>query len=63
MIAPASGELWTAEQAAAADRHTIEVLGIPSPVLMERAALCVSAEVEALLATLEGGASVLGKSV
>jgi NAD(P)H-hydrate epimerase len=46
MFAPAS--LWTAEQSAAADRHTIEVLGMPSPVLMERAALCVSAEIEAL---------------
>jgi hydroxyethylthiazole kinase-like uncharacterized protein yjeF len=45
-IAPA--QLWTAEVATAADRHTIDVLGMPSPVLMERAALCVSAEVEAL---------------
>lgn len=41
--------LWTAEQAAAADRHTIDALGMPSPVLMERAALCVSAQIEALL--------------
>lgn len=46
--APAS--LWTAGQAAAADRHTINVLGLASPVLMERAALCVSAEVERLAA-------------
>jgi NAD(P)H-hydrate epimerase len=46
MIAPA--QLWTAEVAAVADRHTIDVLGMPSPVLMERAALCVSAEIEAL---------------
>jgi hydroxyethylthiazole kinase-like uncharacterized protein yjeF len=45
-LAPA--QLWTAEVAAAADRHTIEVLGMPSPVLMERAALCVCGEVEAL---------------
>lgn len=36
-------ELWSASEAEAADRHTIEVLGMPSPVLMERAALCVSA--------------------
>ncbi|PRQ06400.1 Bifunctional NAD(P)H-hydrate repair enzyme Nnr [Enhygromyxa salina] len=34
--------------AAAADRHTIEQLEMPSSVLMERAALCVSAEVERL---------------
>lgn len=42
--------LWTAEQAALADRHSMDALGMPSPVLMERAALCVSAEVEALAA-------------
>jgi hydroxyethylthiazole kinase-like uncharacterized protein yjeF len=47
---PAPASLWTAEQATAADRHTIEVLGLVSPVLMERAALCVSAEVERLAA-------------
>jgi hydroxyethylthiazole kinase-like uncharacterized protein yjeF len=46
VLAPA--QLWTAELATAADRHTIDVLGMPSPVLMERAALCVSAEVEVL---------------
>jgi NAD(P)H-hydrate epimerase len=45
-IAPA--QLWTAELATAADRHTIDVLGMPSPVLMERAALCVCAEIESL---------------
>jgi hydroxyethylthiazole kinase-like uncharacterized protein yjeF len=45
-IAPA--QLWTAEIATAADRHTIDVLGMPSAVLMERAALCVSAEIEVL---------------
>jgi len=45
---PASAELWTARQAAAADRHTMDVLGMASPVLMERAALCVSAAVERL---------------
>jgi hydroxyethylthiazole kinase-like uncharacterized protein yjeF len=36
---PVSSALWTRVMAAAADRHTIEVLGVPSPVLMERAAL------------------------
>lgn len=45
-IAPA--QLWTAEVSTAADLHTIEVLGMPSPVLMERAALCISTQVEAL---------------
>ncbi len=37
--------LWSASQAAAADAHTMDRLGMPSPVLMERAALCVAAEV------------------
>ncbi|WP_146156345.1 NAD(P)H-hydrate epimerase, partial [Enhygromyxa salina] len=46
MRTPASAQLWTAELAAAADRHTMDVLGMPSPVLMERAALSVSAQVE-----------------
>jgi hydroxyethylthiazole kinase-like uncharacterized protein yjeF len=55
-LAPA--QLWTAELSTAADRHTIDVLGMPSPVLMERAALCVSAEVEALAARCSA-ASVL----
>ncbi len=36
---PVPPALWTRAMAAAADRHTIEVLGVPSPVLMERAAL------------------------
>lgn len=46
----ASGALWTAEEATAADGYTIDVLGLPSPVLMERAALCVSAVVEQVAA-------------
>lgn len=45
---PAPASLWTAEQASAADRHTIDALGLASPILMERAALCVSAAVEQL---------------
>lgn len=40
--------LWTRTQAAAADRHTIEGLGAPSPVLMERAALCCAREALAM---------------
>ena len=44
----APSELWTAAIAAAADRHTMGRLGIPSPILMERAALCVAHEVAAL---------------
>ncbi|EDM73624.1 hypothetical protein PPSIR1_10155, partial [Plesiocystis pacifica SIR-1] len=44
-------QLWTAADASGADRYTMDVLGAPSPVLMERAALCVSAEVEALAAS------------
>ncbi|MGH1341179.1 MAG: NAD(P)H-hydrate dehydratase [Nannocystales bacterium] len=43
MSTPAS--LWSAEQAAAADAYTMDTLGVPSPVLMERAALCVASEV------------------
>lgn len=41
-------ELWTAEESAASDRYTMDVLGVPSPVLMERAALCASHEIVAL---------------
>ncbi|MFY0531363.1 NAD(P)H-hydrate epimerase [Nannocystis pusilla] len=40
--------LWTRSQAAAADRHTIMELGTPSPVLMERAALCCAREALAM---------------
>ena len=40
-------ELWTAAQAAAADRHTMDGLGVPSVLLMERAALSVAREVTA----------------
>ena len=40
--------LWSAAQAAAADAHTMDVLGTPSVVLMERASLCVAAEVQAV---------------
>ncbi len=37
-------QLWTRADAAAADRHTIDVIGVSSPVLIERAALaCVAA--------------------
>lgn len=43
-----SSELWTAAQAAASDRHTMDTLGVPSPLLMERAALCVARRVAAL---------------
>ena len=43
-------ELFTADEAAAADRHSMQTLGMPSPVLMERASLCVAAEIEALCA-------------
>ena len=48
MSAPA--ELWTAAEAVAADRHTMDVLGVPSPVLMERASLCVATEIVQLCA-------------
>lgn len=44
----ASVELWDAATAALADRHTIETLGVPSAVLMERAALATSHEIVAL---------------
>src|SRR5690606_40501441 len=40
-------ELWTAAQAAAADRATIELRGLPSVVLMERASLAVAQQVRA----------------
>jgi len=44
----APSELWTRAVAAAADRHTMGLLGIGSPVLMERAGLCVAHEVAEL---------------
>ena len=47
-VTRAPAELWTAAICAAADRHTMDRLGIPSGLLMERAALCVSQEVAAL---------------
>jgi ADP-dependent NAD(P)H-hydrate dehydratase / NAD(P)H-hydrate epimerase len=47
-ITPAPATLWTAALAAASDRHTMDVLGVPSLLLMERAALTVSHEVAAL---------------
>lgn len=40
--------LWSAVQAAEADAHTMDTLGMPSPVLMERASLCVAEEVQVL---------------
>jgi NAD(P)H-hydrate epimerase len=46
-------ELWAAAEAAAADRHTMDDLGVPSPVLMERASLCVAAEIVELCAGAE----------
>lgn len=49
MSGPAPAELWTAAMAASSDRYTMDVLGVPSPLLMERAALCVSHEVAALV--------------
>jgi NAD(P)H-hydrate epimerase len=45
-LAPAA--LWTRVRSAAADRRSIDGLGIPSPVLMERAALCCVREALAL---------------
>ncbi len=47
MNAAAPAELWSAQESADADRHTMDRLGVPSPLLMERAALCVSHEVVA----------------
>jgi len=48
MAAPS--ELWTRAAAAAADRHTITAIGVPSPVLMERAALACAAAIEGVRA-------------
>ncbi|MBL8941910.1 MAG: hypothetical protein JNK45_02130, partial [Myxococcales bacterium] len=41
-------ELWDAATSAVVDRHTIEALGVPSSLLMERAALACAHEVVAL---------------
>ncbi|MBX7082979.1 MAG: NAD(P)H-hydrate dehydratase [Nannocystaceae bacterium] len=48
MTDPRTTELWDAAQCAAVDRHSIEQVGMPSPLLMERAALACSHEVVAL---------------
>ncbi len=45
MTTPAT--LWGAREALDADAHTISTLGVPSAVLMERASLCVAAQVQA----------------
>ncbi|RMH00171.1 MAG: NAD(P)H-hydrate dehydratase [Deltaproteobacteria bacterium] len=50
----APAELWTAADAAAADRYTMDDLGIASEVLMERAALCVARQAMDLLAETPG---------
>ena len=56
-LAPAL--LWTAATSAASDRHTMDTLGVPSLLLMERAALCVSHEVAALVCERGGAVGVL----
>lgn len=56
---PAPALLWTAATAAASDRHTMDTLGVPSPLLMERAALCVSHEVAAIVRERGGAVGVL----
>lgn len=38
--------LWSAATSAAADAYTMGTLGVPSPVLIERASLCVADEVQ-----------------
>ncbi|MEX1365716.1 MAG: NAD(P)H-hydrate dehydratase [Nannocystaceae bacterium] len=47
MSTPAPALLWTAATAAASDRYTMDTLGVPSLLLMERAALCVSRQTAA----------------
>jgi ADP-dependent NAD(P)H-hydrate dehydratase / NAD(P)H-hydrate epimerase len=46
----APAQLWDASSSAAADRTTMEQLGLPSTTLMERASLAVSHEIVELLA-------------
>ncbi len=48
MSDPRTTELWDAVVCAAVDRHSIEQVGMPSPLLMERAALACSHELVAL---------------
>lgn len=54
----AAPELWSAQRSAAADRHTLDTLGIASESLMERAALAVSNSAEQL-GNVESGVCVL----
>lgn len=48
-------KLLTAAEARAIDRYTIERIGVPSVVLMERAALAVAEECMKLIAPIEAG--------
>ncbi len=41
--------LWSSELATGADRYTMDILGMPSAVVMERAACCVALEVRDLV--------------
>ncbi|MEM7159265.1 MAG: NAD(P)H-hydrate dehydratase [Myxococcota bacterium] len=59
MKSSAPALLWTAATAAASDRHTMDTLRVPSLLLMERAALCVSQEVAAMAGAHDGKVGVL----
>ena len=52
--------LVTGEQMKEIDRYTIETIGIPSMVLMERAAMAVAREAEALVKKTDGIWAVCG---
>ncbi len=55
----ASAQLWTAAVAAACDRYTMDERGMPSALLMERAALCVSHAVMELRGATAAAVGVL----
>lgn len=55
--------LLTAAEAKAIDRYTIEQIGVPSLVLMERAALAVAEECERLLAAITSGVMGVARGV
>ncbi|MEE9383453.1 MAG: NAD(P)H-hydrate dehydratase [Nannocystaceae bacterium] len=51
--------LWNAARSLAADRYTMDALGMASSVLMERAAVCVAAQLERLALPGVGAIEVL----
>ena len=53
--------IYTADEAGAMDKHTIEEIGIPSLVLMERAGMAITDEIEKHIYDIHGSNETLKK--